>query len=420
MKKELSSSELQIIQQQIINETEPGNILRDFEILLRFVAANELKVSGVKQLLPQSILGELNESLTNPISIAIQRPVQKSYPNVNGLYLVLRASGLARIEPRGKHAVLTLNEQMMQRWQELNPAERYIALLEVWLVHGSDEILGEHDPHGSFHKCNVLWHKLAEKKTLIFGQKRDDNSGLNYYPGLHNLALMELFGLVRVSVAKPTPGEGWNVKKIESSPFGLAMSHLLQNKFSEQLEAGIFWRDFGEDTSFSLFSVLQPYFPLLKNQLTLPLPAKREGVFTFKVSLGKIWRRIAIPSGLTLYDLSLAILDSVEFDNDHLHQFTYRNQIGRQVMIEHSYCEEDLSTEEVGLSDISLQVGESMKYLFDFGDCWEFNVALESFDPVKSRRKKAVLLESHGKAPEQYPSWDDDDDESDEDEDFDE
>ena len=83
MKKELSSVELQTIQQQIINETEPGTILRDFEILLGFVAANELKVSGVKQLLPQAILGELNASLTNPISIAIQRPVQKSYPNLN-------------------------------------------------------------------------------------------------------------------------------------------------------------------------------------------------------------------------------------------------------------------------------------------------------------------------------------------------
>lgn len=406
MKKEMSSAEILTTQQQLINETEPGTILRDFEILLRFVAANELKVSGVKQLLPLSILGELNASLTNPISIAIQRPVQKSYPNLNGLYLVLRASGLTRIEPRGKHAVLTLDEQLMTRWQELNPIERYVALLEAWLVKGSGEILGERDPLGPVHKCSWLWQKLAEKKALVFGQKRDDNSGLIYYPGLYNLALMDIFGLVRVSVAKPAPGEGWNVKKIESVPFGSAMFQLLLNKFSEQIET---WRDFEEDTPFSLFSALQPDFPLLKNQLTLPPAAKREGVFTFKVSRGKIWRRIAIPSGLTLYDLSLAILDSVEFDDDHLHQFTYRNQIGRQVTIDHPYSEEDLSTNEVCLSDISLQVGQSMEYLFDFGDCWKFNVQLESFEPVKSRRKKAVLLESHGEAPEQYPSWDEDD-----------
>ena len=79
MKKELSPAEQQVLQQQTINETEPGTILRDFGTLLEFVASNELKVSGVKQLLPLAILGELNASLSKPIAIAIQRPVQKSF-----------------------------------------------------------------------------------------------------------------------------------------------------------------------------------------------------------------------------------------------------------------------------------------------------------------------------------------------------
>ena len=408
MKKELSSAELQTIQQQIINESEPGTILRDFEILLGFVAANELNVSGVKKLLPLSILGELNASLTNPVSIAIQRPGQKSYPNLNGLYLVLRASGLTRIEPRGKHAVLTLNEQMMTRWQELNPVERYVALLEAWLINGSDEILGERDTQGSLSNCRAIWQELAKKPTMKFGLKRNDNNLLNYYPGLHNLALMELFGFVRVTVSKSAPGQGWNVIKIEALPFGLALFQLLEKKFIPQLYAGL-WDDAEEKTA-SLFSTLQPFIPSLNNELLLPPPAKREGIFTFKISLEKdIWRRIAIPSSLTLDDLSDEILDSVDFDNDHLYEFTYRNEVGLKVEVGHPSCDTDLFTDEVFLSDLPLQVGESMEYVFDFGDWWKFNVQLESFEPGKSRRKKAILLKSHGKAPEQYPSWDDDD-----------
>ena len=334
---------------------------------------------------------------------------------------MLRASGLARIEPRGKHAVLTLNEQMMTLWQKLNAAERYVALLEAWLINGSDEILGERDTQASLANCRAIWQELAKKSTMKFGLKRNDNNLLNYYPGLHNLALMELFGFVRVTVSKPAPGQGWNVIKIEALPFGVAIFQLLETKFIPQLYIGL-WDDSGENLT-SLFSTLQPLIPSLNNELLLPPPPKREGIFTFKISLEKdIWRRISIPSSLTLDHLSDEILDSVDFDNDHLYQFTYRNEMGRKVEVGHPSCDTLLFTDEVFLSDLPLQVGECMEYVFDFGDWWKFNVQLESFDPVKSRRKKPILLESHGKAPEQYPGWnDDDDDESDwDDDDFDE
>jgi hypothetical protein len=47
-----------------------------------------------------------------------------------------------------------------------------------------------------------------------------------------------------------------------------------------------------------------------------------------------------------------------------------------------------------------------MNYLYDFGDNWEFDITLEGVDPDKAV-KKPVLLEMHGKPPEQYLSWDD-------------
>jgi hypothetical protein len=48
-----------------------------------------------------------------------------------------------------------------------------------------------------------------------------------------------------------------------------------------------------------------------------------------------------------------------------------------------------------------------MTYIFDFGDWWEFRVQLEQIDPVDPQLKKPKLLESHGKAPEQYPDAED-------------
>jgi len=45
--------------------------------------------------------------------------------------------------------------------------------------------------------------------------------------------------------------------------------------------------------------------------------------------------------------------------------------------------------------------------VFDFGDWWEFKVELERVEPVEefSELEYAVVLDEHGKAPEQYRSW---------------
>jgi hypothetical protein len=58
------------------------------------------------------------------------------------------------------------------------------------------------------------------------------------------------------------------------------------------------------------------------------------------------------------------------------------------------------------VGDVPLRVGQGMNYLYDFGDNWEFDITLEGVDPDKAV-KKPVLLEMHGKPPEQYLSWDD-------------
>ncbi len=131
----------------------------------------------------------------------------------------------------------------------------------------------------------------------------------------------------------------------------------------------------------------------------------------FKVSLGKIWRRIAISSKMTLADLGSLILESVDFDSDHLDMFTYKNQIGRTVEVSHPYADGSPSTDEVRIGDLPLVEGFSMTYVFDFGDWWEFNVQLEKIQADESRSKDGAIIERYGEAPQQYPDWDEMDDE---------
>ncbi|MEM9090215.1 MAG: hypothetical protein AAGC93_15880 [Cyanobacteria bacterium P01_F01_bin.53] len=148
------------------------------------------------------------------------------------------------------------------------------------------------------------------------------------------------------------------------------------------------------------------------------------GRHIFKVSLGKVWRRIAISGEATLSQFGDLIRDSVKFDDDHLDQFTYENSMGRQVNIMHPYMNEgEQFTDEIMVGSLPLVEGDKLKYLFDFGDCWEFEACLETVEPeptqgipkVKSSKRskknnkpRAIgeILESHGEAPEQYPESD--------------
>ena len=72
-------------------------------------------------------------------------------------------------------------------------------------------------------------------------------------------------------------------------------------------------------------------------------------------------------------------------------------------------CEEEFSTDEFEIKNLPLRIGEKMEYLFDFGDHWQFTIELEAVEPPNPKFKRAKIIESHGKAPEQYPDWEDED-----------
>jgi Plasmid pRiA4b ORF-3-like protein len=151
--------------------------------------------------------------------------------------------------------------------------------------------------------------------------------------------------------------------------------------------------------------IFQTYFPAWQNSLMVIPHEFRAGLHIFKVSLGDIWRRMALSGDLTLDRLSSCILDSVDFDADHLDMFQYRNQNGRSIEIYHPHSADLPHTDEVAIGELPLTEGASMTYIFDFGDRWKFEVKLEKIQADDGRSDYAELLEIHGEAPQQYDRW---------------
>ena len=401
----LASFAIALLQEQEITATNPGKILTDFQTLLDFIGEPGIAVSGKRNLIPMKLLAELNQQLSEPIQTNLQRPQQKSYPTINGLYLLLRATGLGKIVQQGKKMKLILDSDILHQWSKMNPTERYFNLLEAWLLVANEEMLGERFSNmNEGIKCLQYWSRIPSK-----GQKFPDyqmQQNLRYYPEFHNLALMKLFGLVEATYGKPQKGKGWRVKSVKQTAWGKALIEAVSQgwTFPEMI-----WDDEEpEDIQFGkLQPVLQPYFPQWQKIIELPKIEPSTGVYVFKVSLHNIWRRIAISSELTLWDLSQLILQSVDFDSDHLDMFSYKNPLGRSVQAVHPYMDDSPTTEEVKIGELPLVEGSMMEYVFDFGDHWEFQVQLEEINRDDLRPDFGAIIASKGKAPEQYPDYDD-------------
>jgi len=394
-----------VLRNLVINESGPGTVLHDLDALLTFIKEREMRVTPMHQL-RRRMLPEINARLARPLQLGLKKPLQKSYPHIHGLYLLVRALGLTCVEGTSKKPLLVVDDVVYQGWKSLNPTERYCTLLEAWLLRGHPEIIGERGRSGyripeAFSDCQWFFVRIPDEGMPI-GDDEEARRLLGYWPGWHNLGLLELFGLISVQHGPPEPGKGWRIERINRTPLGDALLAMLQAEFFGHID-NILQLESEEKIPFGVLqSALQPYFPEWKNNLSVPEWSFREGTHIFKVSLwDDIWRRIAIPAGRTLDVLASAILDAVKFDHDHLYEFKYQSRFGVLERVNHPHMDEGPWTSEVLVGDVPLRAGQAMTYVFDFGDWWEFDVTLERVDPGMVI-EEPVVLEKHGEPPSQY------------------
>lgn len=407
------STALQPLKNQVIDATQPGTLLADFEVFLNFITSDGIEVSTGNQLLPMNLLKEINSKLQNPLHLDLKRPQQKSYPPINALYLLARVTGLMIVKNVGKKRRLVKNEPIQQSWQTLNFTERYFTLLEAWLICGNPEVIGEYSPFFGLYDFKKITEQLLAN-SLHFPDMKSQKLVL-YRLDTLTIALMELFGLVTIQHGKPEVSQGWRIRKIQITPLGQAMYlQLFEVKHSnlgkllertsefllddaEQIEA---LPQFG-----MLRELFQTDFPAWQNTLQLPKAKFQPGQYLFKVFLHKAWRRFNIPGTLSWDNFAQLILEAFKFDDDHLYCFEYRNHFGREIRLNHAYLEEMPFTDETKIGELGLEPGDGLIFIYDFGDHWEFQIVLEEIIP--SDYEYIQLLEQQGEPPQQYPEYDD-------------
>jgi hypothetical protein len=395
----------------------PGTVLQDVETLLGLVGDEGMPVTA-GHVLAMRNLETINRSLTQPIELRLKRAMQKSYPPINGLYLLLRSTGLGLIDTEPKKPRLKLDASILESWRALNAAERYFALLKAWWGRASEEAIGEQGFGGGEILVKLTYFIESFPKTgTLTVETLQDAEGLRYYPGLHNLALMALFGLLEIRLKPPTESRGWQPERMRMTDWGNLLlnsytAFIRQSRTSESklgLPALGFTGRFEPLERFESWSRhVRPYIKGWHRDLAIPEPAFQPGPHLFKVSWGtKCWRLIAIRGDSCLDELAIAILDAFDFDSDHLYRFSYKDRFGRTFDIDHPYIarESDNSLADVvKVGDLPLYPGMGIDFLYDFGDQWLFKIRTERVN-VESAIDKPQILETHGEAPEQYGGW---------------
>jgi hypothetical protein len=140
-----------------------------------------------------------------------------------------------------------------------------------------------------------------------------------------------------------------------------------------------------------------------------PPPARRPGslqTYTFKVTYlykPSVWSKIEIGENQTLDDLHYAILDTVDFDADHLYSFFMSGRAWDEGTEYASPHAEGPSAARVKIGALTLRMKQKFLYLFDYGDEHRFEVQLVEVNPDAPRDVRYPrVLETHGKPPRQY------------------
>jgi hypothetical protein len=396
----VSDSNKKILQETTIELENPGAILADWQTMLDLISKDGIEVSKKQGYFSARILAEINQLLTHPILIDLKRPIQKSYPYIHGLYLLLRFSGITRIVHQGSKTKLVSSPEILQQWQQLNPTEKYFILLEIWMFRASEDAL-----QGYYHTPNLLslhrnWQLIPDSSVKITAK----NAGvynLDYKNELVNLAMLNLFGILALQDGKPLQGKGWHITYISKTVWGEALIDTLirclinDNSLSQPFLIG-------DITYGNLKPHFQAYFPDFQEKLIIKSSPSKEGIYIFKVSLGRAWRRISIPSQLILDNLAETILDAFDFCNDHLYQFICEDRLGTPMYLNHYYLEEPPFTNEFKVGQLPLEVGGKMIFHFDFGDDWEFNMILEGINSPDPQQQEAKVIGKGGTPPSQY------------------
>ena len=395
---------------------------------------------------------DVNKLLRYPQTDAKTTDRLYQYASVSLWFAVAKEAGLiACAEAKGGKSIYDTTAKYTD-FKKMNIFTQYLLVFYTWLCFVDIEIQYNERGFASIMSslidrvCAQLaengsqkWIKYREKESQVYGSESKPVQimmGL-YYKTAHNLRDLGLIvfeeGSKRADYFN-TPV----ITKLKPTDFGVAMfkacgqrKYTWFNVHADKAYIGFLMDKPSEDEEElyqktaealesgeeSFVTPFLDYFPQGSVDITAirlimfeyENPDNDTRVFEFTVSLSKkCYRVIRCLPKHTFEDLHLAIQEAFDFDDDHLYSFYLDGKGYSNYSVNSPYSEQPPYSNEVRLGSYRLIDRQRILYLFDYGDCWEFDIVLDvktGTDVSGVNLENPEIIKTVGEAPVQYPDY---------------
>lgn len=137
----------------------------------------------------------------------------------------------------------------------------------------------------------------------------------------------------------------------------------------------------------------------------MPKESKKQEVYQVKINLIEakppIWRRLLVPTTITLGDFHHIIQIAMGWENSHLHGF-FANGVRYETIDEEDDFDFGFPREDenkIKLSQVLQKEGDGLMYVYDFGDSWEHKIVLEKIQMVEGDVKVPSCIKGRRACP---------------------
>lgn len=387
-------------------------LINDFEIFMEYIIKNNVKLTKTNNYINMKSLFEINKLMTQPQEGVTERSQQPYYPMLHMFYYISLFGKLLEVREEKAGSFFLEPTEQLRLFNEMNPAEKYITLLEILWVDCDFEKMDL----GQIMRMNFMAvEKLLER---VHEEKGNVEIDLMYSSGceviVRCLSYLGFWTVIRDIENEERYGgkKAFFPDSIKVTETGKRLSEiLLRDRNLREWNTAV-RRSFGEykaNTSEPFNQAFKKLFNPGELEKSLPRDTIKfiDGMYTIKVMMSnKVWRTIELSANHTLLDVHDAIQEAFEFDDDHLYSFFMDGEMWSDYRYNSPMDNEGPYVDEVKLGELGLREKSRFLYLFDFGDEWVFGIEVISI--VQCRTIKGVyrIIESKGKSPEQYPGGD--------------
>ena len=245
---------------------------------------------------------------------------------------------------------------------------------------------------------------LTKKESINNPEELKELESPTYSVGTHNVVLLELFGFITIQDNSNTISDKWKIERIRITELGNFVYKQLQ-KIINNFDFSFYHLDnFSIEFKTQFQSAFNKLIPNYTNNILLVSKEYKNKEYIFKVSTGRIFRRITIPVEYNLGSFWSFVLDSFNLYDSYTFKLIIKNRFGYNDIYNKNGRDDYYGSPcagEFAMNKLDIMSGTIMnfEYFYNYDTKRKFEIICENIQAKKS--KNPEIIEKKGELPKE-------------------